>query len=307
MKLKYYESRNACPVCSSNNYEILHEESYASDGISHYLKEFYIPQGYIDFNYLEGMTYTLIQCKNCRLIFQKEVPNDELLHVLYDQWIDPAKALERNKSHDLSYRVMRLEEVLGIIMYFNKPPQNLEVLDFGMGWGSLCVQFKALGVNAKGVELSIPRKLFAESQGVEVVSWEDLDKLRFDFINTDDVFEHLTDPVSVLKKLSNALKPGGIIKISTPNAKVSERAIKKMDWYAPRGTNDNLNAVSPLEHLNCFYTKSIITLGEVCKLKPIQVKPVAINQTSRVQKFKKLYRNYILGIRSTDIYLSKQQ
>jgi 2-polyprenyl-3-methyl-5-hydroxy-6-metoxy-1,4-benzoquinol methylase len=305
MTKNYFSKRTCCPVCSKAEFTVLYEVPYINDGIKHYLSEFYSNQGYIDFGYLEGMTFTLLQCHSCKLIFQNEVPNDELLAILYDQWIDPIQALERNKNHDLDYRVMRFEEALSIVYHLNRKPQQLEVLDFGMGWGNLCVQFKTLGVPAKGLELSIPRKEYAESQGVEVITWEDLDHLKFDFINTDDVFEHLTDPILVLKKLTDSLKPNGIIKISTPNAKVAEHSIKKMNWYAPRGTAENLNAVSPLEHINCFYHETLIKLGALCGLKPVQVKGVEITKKTTSQKLKDLYRTHVLGIKSTSLYFTK--
>lgn len=303
--MKNYKSRNSCPACEAKNYNVFHTEPYSSDGIKHYLNEFYSSQGFIDFKYLEGMTYKLLQCIDCGLFFQKEVPNDELLNILYDQWIDPSQALERNRTHDLSYRVMRLEEVLSITAHFNKPPHNFDVLDFGMGWGSVCLQFKALGVNAKGIELSQPRIKHAESNGIEVIAWEDLNNISFDFINADDVFEHLVDPLTVLEQLSKSLKPSGIIKISVPNAKVYEKALKKMDWYAKRGTNENLNGVSPLEHINCFYAKSLIKMASKCGLKPTKVEKVKINKKTFTGLMKELYRKHVLNIKSTVIYFTK--
>lgn len=83
----------------------------------------------------------------------------------------------------------------------------MEVLDFGMGWGSLCFQFKSLGVNARGAELSVPRIQNATKNGIEVLSWEEIFLNKFHFITTDDVFEHLSNPLKSLEHLVNSLLP----------------------------------------------------------------------------------------------------
>ena len=55
---------------------------------------------------------------------------------------------------------------------------------------------------------------------------EQAENLRFDFINTEQVFEHISEPLETLKELKTLLKPGGIIKISVPTADDINRRLK---------------------------------------------------------------------------------
>lgn len=298
-------SRNSCPCCQSSLVEQIYSKSYESNELVHYLKEFYLPQGTIDFSLLKDVDYVLMNCITCELVYQKNVPNDELLKILYDQWIDPDLALKRDNDLGLDYRLYRLNEIVKIIDFFSIDSNKLEVLDFGMGWGSLCCQFKSLGVNAKGSELSIPRIENAKKNGIEVLTWEEIGKSKFHFINTDDVFEHLTEPRGVLKYLVDSLHSKGVIKISVPNGLVAKKTIEKMDWWAPRGTQYNLNAVSPLEHLNCFTPKSLIELTKHCGLKYIQIKEKRSIKDEKhllINQLKDTYRRTVLGIKYTNMY-----
>jgi len=69
----------------------------------------------------------------------------------------------------------------------------LEVLDFGMAWGSLSFQFKSLGVNAKGAGLSVTRIQNATKNAIEFLCWEEICLNKIHFITTIDVFEHLSN------------------------------------------------------------------------------------------------------------------
>jgi 2-polyprenyl-3-methyl-5-hydroxy-6-metoxy-1,4-benzoquinol methylase len=84
---------------------------------------------------------------------------------------------------------------------------------------------------------------------------------RFHFINTEQVFEHLVDPMAELLRLASALRPGGLVRISVPNGTAVESRLSNPDWNAAKGSPRSLNAVAPLEHINCFNHRSLETLG----------------------------------------------
>jgi len=94
-----------------------------------------------------------------------------------------------------------------------------DVLDFGSGVGSGGLLFARHGfavalADISSVMLDFCRWRFAErglaARFVDLKA-EALPKNAFDFITAMDVFEHLTEPVATVDKLSDALRPGGCI------------------------------------------------------------------------------------------------
>ena len=124
-----------------------------------------------------------------------------------------------------------------------------------MGWGHWCLIAKRHGYNVFGAELSDNRKNYALQNGVQLCSPLDEDSNQlFDFINIDQVVEHLTDPLFILISLRKKLKNGGVIKISVPNASVDYQRFKAGKWLPGK------DAFHPLEHVNGFNRLSIDSL-----------------------------------------------
>lgn len=270
MSNPFFNNRDRCPVCSSIEVKALYERFYNEEPIRGYLESFYSSQGGIEIRYLDNVSYSLFECQNCLLIYQKYIPNDELMEKLYEDWIDPdlsfARHLERD---DLQYYSYTAQEIMQVIAYLGKIPSELSFLDFGMGWGNWALMAKAFGCNSYGSELSKKRIEYSKSLGIIDVSWEDITNHRFDFINTEQVFEHLSNPLSTLLHLKKSLKPEGIIKISVPTSPGINRRLKLMDWNAKKGTRNSLNAVGPLEHINFFRRRSLSELANQAGLSEI--------------------------------------
>jgi 2-polyprenyl-3-methyl-5-hydroxy-6-metoxy-1,4-benzoquinol methylase len=104
-------------------------------------------------------------------------------------------------------------------------PANSCVLDLGLADGSVAAVLKDMGCRVWGVEIDpVAAK---EAQSVcEDVAVDDLSTIdletrfagqSFDVVLMLDVLEHLSDPVSVLKRVSSVLHEGGWGVISIPN------------------------------------------------------------------------------------------
>lgn len=268
----YFFNREECPSCKSQDQHPVYSCGFTESPIKEYLNSFYSPQGYVEFEYLEGATYTLIECNSCGLIYQKEIPNDELMDRLYEKWIDPEMAFKRHlEGDDLLLFSYYAQEIMQLIAYFGKPPSALSFLDFGMGWGKWLRMAKAFGCNSHGLELSQRRVEYAKSNGIEILDWNRLPSGAFDFINTEQVFEHIAAPLDTLNHLKKSLKQNGLIKISVPDGSVIKRRLKVMDWNAPKGSRNSLNPVAPLEHINCFNRNSIIQMAEIAGMEPVNL------------------------------------
>ena len=294
----YFNFRKQCPACESTDLIDLYQNPFDEDPVKSYLMEFYSKQGKVEFEYLKDALYHIVKCNNCELIYQKEIANDELMERLYEHWIDPKIAKHKQeKFHDLTRYAYYAQEIMQIISHFEKQPADMNVFDFGMGWGEWAMMAKGFGCKTHGSELSQERIDHAEKNGIKVILWESIPEYEFDFINTEQVFEHLPDPLETLKYLKTALKPNGIIKISVPNAVNIDQRITKMDWNAVKGTKYSLNPVSPLEHINCYQVKSITTMAQCANLK--QISPRMSTQykyTTDWSTPKKIIKNILLPL-----------
>jgi 2-polyprenyl-3-methyl-5-hydroxy-6-metoxy-1,4-benzoquinol methylase len=265
------------------------------------LRSFYSLQGGIEFNYLKNATFNLCECKECGLIFQKEIPNEFLMKVLYEKWIDPKKVFDQHKKTDeLSIYTFYAREIATVINYLQKVPSELSFFDFGMGWGKWALMVNGFGCESYGTELSEDRINYAISNGINVIEWEEIPKHSFDFINTEQVFEHLPNPLDTLIYLNSALKAGGLLKISVPTANDITRRLKLMDWKAPKGTRNSLNPIAPLEHINYFRRNSLLKMAALAGMKevvmPMRYKYIFTSNWYRVTRIAKdiffpMYRN----------------
>lgn len=221
---------------------------------------------------LEGADYILRECASCGLIFQVEIPGEELMEAMYDRWIDPKKTLHRRQGQ-LSFRGRIALELMSIADFFGRPPEAIRVLDFGMGWGYWSRIAQGFGFQVFGFELAESRVEKAQQAGITVVSKEDLPGQRFDFINTEQVFEHLPDPLETAAELAPLVGEDGVLKVSVPNGIRVKRRLRNPDWTAGGDSPRSLGTVAPLQHINCFTHPPLVRLGEGIGLRPVRRPP----------------------------------
>ena len=259
--------RNFCPSCGSFLSDEILSLAYETDPLRSFLTAYY-PK--INLSYLQGGEYSLRHCNKCHLIYQQGVPDDELARALYEDWIDAAAS--RKKKHlignwgqyrRLSEELCLAKALLGPIRYTPR------VLDFGLGWGEWLKMAAAYGCQTYGVELSRKKVEHAKAAGISVMTLEALPAEHFDFINMEQVLEHLIDPWETVRRLAASLRSGGFLQISVPNGNGMLKQVGSFNW-----TNEGraaIMAVHPLEHLNCFSHHALVKLGEragLCEVQP---------------------------------------
>jgi 2-polyprenyl-3-methyl-5-hydroxy-6-metoxy-1,4-benzoquinol methylase len=263
MSQSWFDMRTHCPACASDKFDTIYRCRYTEDPVRSYLVDYYTPVGLVEFKYLESAEYILCECSGCGLIFQRDIPNDSLMERLYEKWIDPQTVFRENHlQKNLDHYAYCAQEIMQVIAYFGRKPSSLRLLDFGMGWGRWALMAKAFGCVTCGTELSPSRIKHARANGIRIISWEEIPNFQFDFINTEQVFEHLSKPLETLSYLNKALNPGGMIKISVPNTHDIDRRLEIMDWKAPRSSRNSLNPIAPLEHINTFRRSSLLRMAE---------------------------------------------
>ena len=260
------QRRDQCPSCQFSTSTQLCSEPYTSLGVKNYLAAHYDGRASND---VYAYQYELVQCPNCRLAYQTNVPANSLLTDIYDRWClrSEPQQLPPDRALD-NFRDMA-EQVLFTIQHLGLPPHAVNVLDFGFGWAEFARMAMAYGCNVAGIELSQERIEHARSIGVTVLDFADLPVKKFHLINTEQVFEHLIQPRETLQRLVGALADDGILKISVPNAKA---VVRKMARGVSFGalSRAEIMPIAPLEHVNAFDYNSLVALGQEVGLTPLR-------------------------------------
>lgn len=171
--------------------------------------------------------YEQLACNECGYVrFVHD--SDEVNHTLYET--------DDDYNYDLSV-ANDFEDFIqwnhnNAMQYLNTkyPGGDVSVLDVGCFTGFFVKKLLQLGFNARGIDFNNKALDFGKKQyGLDkTISNETLQDLieqgeKFDVITLFEVIEHLEHIGEVLSQVSNLLKKGGIIIISTPNSKMCWR------------------------------------------------------------------------------------
>jgi len=218
---------------------------------------------------LEGKDYEIRYCASSDMYFQSWVFDD--MEASRHYTCDTASILPEISVQKLHIFSHMTEEILVVRQMFPENPPV--VLDFGTNWGKWASMALAHGCDVYGVEVNRAAESFCAGRGIKMVKAEQLDGCPlFDFINVDQVLEHLGDPYGVVGKLRDALKPGGIIKLSVPGC---GRLPGLMRSAQASGDNSILNErtlkpLAPLNHVNLFTNRALRLLGARLGLEPVR-------------------------------------
>lgn len=199
-----------------------------------------------------------VRCLNCGLVYINPRPIPEEIKQYYPPEYYPSlkeplyiQLLQKNKAT--------------IVECFKKKGR---LLDLGCGLGMFLAQMEKKGWEVYGVEFSSIACKYAKNtlgliniynQDAHVQSVE-LPKLFFDVVTMWHLIEHLHDPTSVIKKVTQLLKEDGILIIACPNFDSLQRKIFKSNWYQldPR-------------HLFYFTPKSLKKILKICGFKMVGI------------------------------------
>ena len=262
-KLNSFEfvSRASCELCGCESPIRLLSKPFTTPAVWDFIDHYY--QHRVNRQVLEPTIYEIDRCPKCDFIWQGHILNGVGMAILYDQWISAENSFQKkqNSGEETGYR--RQVEVIQAFMP-QKPLADIRVLDFGMGWGYWCMAAKQAGYQVTGIEIADTRLEFTRKQGVHAVSsLDELGTETFDFINAEQVFEHIPNPLETLKQLTARLAPYGVIRIAVPDGKNIAHEVAQTDWKASK------NAIHPLEHINCFTHNTLSFMGETAGLKVI--------------------------------------
>ena len=140
-----------------------------------------------------------------------------------------------------------------------KPLAGKRALDVGCGAGLLCEPLARLGASVTGVDAAeeniAAARLHAEGSGLTIeYRHGDVGELGlegFDLVCSMEVIEHVSNKAAFVAALANALAPGGLMILSTPNRTAAARLLMvegaERLGVIPKGTHQWGDFVTPDE------------------------------------------------------------
>jgi 2-polyprenyl-3-methyl-5-hydroxy-6-metoxy-1,4-benzoquinol methylase len=181
-----------------------------------------------------------------------------------------------------------LRKKVNLITSFNTEGKKL--LDIGAGTADFLVTAKQAGWDVQGIEPN--SKAIGLAKQKEIILHTSLASVtdeRFDVITLWHVLEHVPDVTSEIKKITQLLKPNGVLVIAVPNYKSFDAVYYKNFWAAydvPR-------------HLFHFSKNSIERLFNIENYKVRKILPMyfdAFYVSLLSEKYKTGKMNFIKGI-----------
>lgn len=168
----------------------------------------------------------LYRCPQCRLGFRHPRLPKEELDALYAAGSEGSWTWE---AHDRTDWTLAARTLAGL------PPGPARVLDIGCFDGTFLASLPP-HIDKHGIEIMPSAADIARSKGVRVIA-ADFESLEvtphaYDAITSFDVIEHVADPQGFLSLLARALRPGGLIVVSTGNLDAWSWALMRSNyWY----------------------------------------------------------------------------
>jgi 2-polyprenyl-3-methyl-5-hydroxy-6-metoxy-1,4-benzoquinol methylase len=160
-----------------------------------------------------GRHHTIVQCRQCGLVYANPRGDAQELQDTYEAVEDPLYVQERKG------RVLTFERHLRPLEAITGPPAARPLLDVGAYTGVFVEIAARHGWDAWGLEPSFWAVEQARSRGLQVIhgtlEGADLEPGRFDVVTLWDVIEHLGDPYGSLRQVHRFLKPGGLVVLHT--------------------------------------------------------------------------------------------
>lgn len=228
---------------------------------------------------LDWKEYDIMKCNNCKLIFSLPLPSDLELQKFYQGFMfNKLEAYEITKN--IKTKTEELKKLFNLSNNSEKEPKK-KFLDFGGGTGLAYKSALDLGLESYYQDLDKEAEAFSKEHFGLTPEFiiEDIQKsdIKFDLIFSDNVIEHVQDPIGFTDMLVNQLDNGGTVVIKTPHVGNTETLFNPfiaIKGYFLRALKYNSLAKSikayfkrfwhcdPPRHLYSFSKKSLIAITE---------------------------------------------
>jgi SAM-dependent methyltransferase len=181
--------------------------------------------GLLALDHERGDLLRVFECRDCTGRFIAEIPSFiEKVQTDNVETFDAPERREAQRAHFVAKKAADEHDYpYSLIPLVRRYATGKRVLDLGCGASQFLPLIQQVGYAATGFEGDPARAKIAREQGVEVRSgdWSRIGECfpdrQFDCIVSDQVFEHMLDPIGTLTALRDVLAPDGIIIFRFPN------------------------------------------------------------------------------------------
>jgi len=179
--------------------------------------------------------FTIVRCASCGLIFVREILSQEELDHYYrkdDAYLnvdDDCVYLSQDNINNLNYYFKSLRSLI-----VKRIPSGT-ILDIGCNAGyflDVMGGFECYGIERSPSHAKVARQKHRDKIFTGTFEEYDPGETRFDCITLQDVFDHMVDPLDVLKKCHQLLKPQGLIVIKVHDMGSLYAKITGKNFYA---------------------------------------------------------------------------
>ena len=178
--------------------------------------------------------FTVVRCTGCGLLRTDPRPTPESMAAYYPDDYAPYDSSHGGGAGSRRRRLLRRVLSVRDRATPSLPPGRL--LEIGCSNGWYLDEMRARGWEVSGVELSAHAAEEARAKGHPVwvgpVECFPAPEEPVDLVVAWMALEHLHEPAEVLRRMRAAVRPGGWLAISVPNAGSLERRLFGQHWYA---------------------------------------------------------------------------
>jgi SAM-dependent methyltransferase len=203
----------------------------------------------------------LRRCRRCKTLFTAALPAPGEAES-YDEYYDEDALDVPSFVH---------EQLDRLLAGFADARHTNRWLDVGFGQGALLRAAAAAGWDVTGTEVAPVPVAHLAAAGFDVhlrdVGDAGFDPGTFDVATMIEVLEHVAEPGKLLEATVAAMREGGRLYITTPNATGLSGRVLGTRW----------SVVSPPEHLQVFTVRGLRALLSRAGLKPLRIRTHGLN------------------------------
>ena len=189
-------------------------------------------------HHMFGEDFRVVRCSSCGLIRTNPRPTPTWKMHFYDPDFN---GYAESQGRDFIYapdlrRLLGYAQLLKLIGSYCPCPSTL--IDVGCAAGLFVHEAKAFGYEAVGCDYSVKAIAWGRREfGVEIICSPAeavaAPDCEYDVVTLLHVFEHLPDPIGVLREMRRILKPGGMLFLETVNYSAHYQIEKRLRFFIP--------------------------------------------------------------------------